>query len=72
MNSKEIKNAFAAAGIKVRVKAIRGNRFRICRLNDEAHNVEVSNAVAASLGLTDALGKPGATLLQPWEMVGNA
>lgn len=72
MNSQTIKAAFAEAGIKVRVKALRGNRFRICRLNDEAHDKAASVAVCASLGLKDSGGKLGGDFNQAHEMTTNA
>lgn len=71
MNSQAIKTAFTAAGIKVRVKTLRNNRFRVCRAADVAHGDE-SIALAASLGLTDCFGRPGADILQPHELVCNA
>lgn len=67
MNSQQVKAAFAAAGIKVRV-ADQGLKFRVCRLGEVAHDVQASNAVCASLGLTDCFGKLGGVLLQPHEM----
>lgn len=71
MNSKQIKEAFAAAGIKVRV-ADQGAKFRICRIVragvDAAHEA-ASQAVAGALGLTGTDGKPGGDIQQPHEMV---
>ncbi len=44
-----IKTAFAASGIKVRVKACRFS-FRVCTLDESAHT-EASLELARSLGL---------------------
>lgn len=63
MNSAEIKAAFAAAGIKVRVRAdawVGAQAFRVCRLNEVPHDEAVSKRIAAELGLTDILRVPGA------------
>ncbi len=60
MTSATIKAAFAAAGIKVRVRDLDA-KFRICTLSGEAHNQAASVAVASSLGMTDCLGRAGGT-----------
>lgn len=67
MTSNDIKAAFNAAGIKVRV-ANHGAKFRICVLGDKPHTAD-SQTVAASLGLTGTDGKPGGDIQQPHEMV---
>lgn len=67
MNSQQVKTAFAAAGIKVRV-ADQGPKFRVCRLGEVAHDLAASAAVAASLGLTDVLGALGGQLNQAHEL----
>ncbi len=67
MNSKQVRAAFAEAGIKVRV-ADQGLKFRIFRVGDVAHDLQASCAVAAEMGLTDCFGKLGGALLQPHEM----
>lgn len=72
MNSKQIKDAFKAAGIKVRVANF-GKMFRICRIEkpgvDLAHDQLESSKVAASLGLTDSIGNLGGQYNQPHELV---
>lgn len=72
MNSQQVKQAFAAAGIKVRVADL-GGKFRICRMAkpgaDLAHDLSASRAVAASLGLFDTAGRPGGQLNQKHEML---
>lgn len=72
MNSTQVKQAFAAAGIKVRV-ADMGAKFRICRIAgagvDVAHDQAQSSTVAASLGLYDTAGKLGGQFNQAHEMV---
>lgn len=72
MNSTQVKQAFAAAGIKVRVADL-GGKFRICRIAgagvDLAHDKEQSAAVAASLGLYDTAGKLGGQFNQAHEML---
>lgn len=67
MTSQEIKAAFAAAGIKVRVKACSRTYFRVCTLDGSAHG-PASQAAAASLGLRGADGRPGGLINQPHEM----
>lgn len=67
MNSKQIKQAFAEAGIKVRVAA-KLNKFRVCTLGDAVHDQEASKAVAVSLGFVDCFGKPGGNFNQLHEM----
>lgn len=68
MNSAQVKEAFAAAGIKVRVKDL-GGKFRICRIGDVAHVLADSNAVVSSLGLVDVFGKACGMLNQAHELV---
>ena len=58
MTSKQVKDAFATAGVRVRV-ADQRNKFRICTTSGEPHDIATSLAVAASLGMTDCLGRPG-------------
>lgn len=58
MTSNEIRNAFADAGIKVRVKSIAHGGFRVCTTNGSAHT-DASQSVLASIGCTTATGKPG-------------
>ena len=59
MNSKQVKEAFAAAGFRVRV-ADQGLKFRVCQLGDLPYaDTAAVKAVAASLGMTDVLGHPG-------------
>ena len=60
MTSSEVKAAFAASGIKVRVRNLR-EKFRICTLSEQPHDQKASIAVASSLGLTSVYGYPGGT-----------
>lgn len=71
MNSKQIKEAFAKNGVKVRVKAFDqayATRFRICVLNEVPHNKEQSITICTELGLVDCFGKGGGTFNQAYEM----
>lgn len=68
MNSLQIKAAFAASGIRVRV-ADQGLKFRVCTLGDVAFNKDAARAVAASLGLTDSLAVAGGQFNQAHELV---
>lgn len=67
MDSKTVKSAFAAAGIKVRVKAFPG-KFRVCRVGDLPHDAAASSAALAQIGLVDCFGRPGGNVSQPHEM----
>ena len=60
MTSSDVKSAFAAAGIKVRVRDLKTN-FRICTISGEPHDQAASLAVASSLGMTDCFGRAGGT-----------
>ena len=68
MNSQQIKSAFAASGIRVRVADL-GSKFRVCTLGDVAFNKEAARTVAASLGLTDCLAIAGGQFNQAHELV---
>lgn len=70
MTSNDIKTAFAAAGIKVRVKSLVRN-FRICTVDGSAHS-DNSQSIAASLGMTAANGRPGGSINQAHEMFAYA
>jgi hypothetical protein len=67
MTSNEIKNAFAAHGIKVRVKALNGRGFRVCTVDGSAHE-ERSQIAAASILLTNSAGQLGGFVNQAHEM----
>lgn len=69
MNSQQIKQAFQAAGIKVRV-ADQGLKFRICTVGDVAFNREAASAVAASIGLTNTTAVLGGQFNQAHELIG--
>ena len=69
MNSNQVKQAFKAAGIKVRV-ADQGLKFRVCTLGDTAFDRAAAVAVAASIGLTDVFATLGAQFNQAHEMIG--
>lgn len=68
MNSQQIKSAFAAAGIRVRVADL-GLKFRVCTQGDVAFDKSAAKAVAASIGLTDCLAIAGGQFNQAHEMV---
>ena len=68
LTSKDIKEAFKAAGIKVRVRDL-DNKFRICTLDETPHKPE-SFEVAKRIGLLNCWGLPGAIINQAYEMVG--
>ena len=69
MNSQQVKQAFQAAGIKVRVADL-GIKFRVCTLGDVAFNRAAAAAVAASIGLTDVLASLGGQFNQAHELIG--
>ena len=71
MNSQHIKTAFAAAGIRVRVKDL-GLKFRICPLRDTDpdFNQPAALAVGASLGLTSVLLEEGGQFNTTRELIG--
>lgn len=71
MNSNEIKTAFAAFGIKVRVKALNAGGFRICTVDGSAHGESSQNA-AASILMTTASGTLGGNINQLHEMFAYA
>jgi hypothetical protein len=66
MNSNDVKQAFKAAGLKVRV-ADQGQKFRICTTDRSAHTAAAID-LAASLGLKGSCG-PRPDIQQPHEMV---
>lgn len=57
MNSQTVKAAFAAKGIKVRVRDF-GLKFRICDASKALHG-DAMQAVAVELGFTSAAGNAG-------------
>jgi hypothetical protein len=67
MNAATIKNAFAAANIKVRVKTLNNSGFRVCTVDGSAHG-EASQKVAAELGMTNSAGILGGNINQAHEM----
>ena len=67
MTSADIKAAYAAAGIKVRIRNFTRN-FRVCTLDSTQFDHVAAAAVAASLGCTDVLGRPGCNFNQPHEL----
>jgi hypothetical protein len=67
MTSADIKAAYAAAGIKVRIRNFTRN-FRVCTVNSTRFDHVAAAAVAASLGCTDVLGRPGCNFNQPHEL----
>ena len=69
MNSQQVKEAFSAAGIKVRV-ADHGVKFRVCTASGAAFDREAASAAAASIGLTDVLAVPGGQFNQSHELIG--
>ena len=71
MNSQQVKAAFAAAGIRVRV-ADQGLKFRICPLRDTdpAFDQPAALAVGASLGLTSVLLEAGGQFNTTRELIG--
>jgi hypothetical protein len=69
MNSQQVKQAFAASGVKVRV-ADQGLKFRICRVGDIAHDKAQTLNIAAALGLTDVMAMPGGHFNQSHEFCG--
>jgi hypothetical protein len=69
MTSQQVKQAFAAAGIRVRV-ADQGLKFRVCTVNGASFDREVASAVAASVGLTDVLANLGGQYNQAHELIG--
>ena len=71
MTSDEIKTAFAAFGLKVRVKALYGRGFRICTIDGSAHG-EDSQKAAASIMMTTASGNLGGNINQLHEMFAYA
>jgi hypothetical protein len=71
MTANEIKAAFAAWNIKVRVKTLNGRGFRICTVDGSAHT-DVSQTIAASLGLTNSAGILGCFVNQAHEMFAYA
>ncbi|AKJ28805.1 hypothetical protein [Caldimonas brevitalea] len=69
MDSKQVKAAFGAAGIKVRV-ADQGLKFRVCTQNSEPYaDRAAAKRVAASLGLTDVFAAPGGQFSQSHELI---
>ena len=68
MTSSDVKSAFAAAGIKVRVRDLR-IKFRVCTVSGQPHDKKAAASVAASLGCTDVLGHSGAMFLQAHELI---
>lgn len=71
MTSNEIKSAFAAKGIKVRVKALHGARFRVCTIDGAPHTI-ASQAILAEIGCTDATGIFGGNVNQRHEIFTTA
>jgi len=69
MTSQQVKQAFAAAGIHVRVANQRLN-FRVCTVSGDPFDREAASAVAASIGLTDVLARPGGQYNQAHELIG--
>ena len=70
MNSQQVKEAFKAAGIAVRVADL-GAKFRICPASDKAADLGGSAvSVAASLGLTSSLCEAGGQFNTPRELIG--
>lgn len=57
LTSADVKAAFAAEGLKARVRDFKQN-FRICDVDRKQHEAIV-HRVAVSLGLTRVLGEPG-------------
>lgn len=68
MDSKQVKAAFAAAGLKVRV-ADQGAAFRICTTSGADLDQAAALAVTSCLGLTDVRGRADAGCFnQPHEL----
>jgi hypothetical protein len=57
VKSQDIVNAFAAHGLKVRVRDL-GRKFRICPRDGQAFDLERVSAIANGLGLTGPSGLP--------------
>ncbi|QIG67419.1 hypothetical protein EVB39_090 [Rhizobium phage RHph_TM3_3_9] len=71
MTSNEIKAAFAARNVKVRVKALRNGGFRICTIDGSAHG-PASQSIAAELRMTNSAGILGGNINQAHEMFAYA
>ena len=69
MNSQQVKQAFQAAGVKVRV-ADQGLKFRICTVSGAAFDRAAVAVAAAALGLTDVLARVGGNFNQAHEFIG--
>nr|DAF77071.1 MAG TPA: hypothetical protein [Caudoviricetes sp.] len=67
MTTDEIKKAFAAFGVKVRVKTLRAGGFRICTVDGSAHG-EASQQAAAFIKMTNSAGILGGNINQAHEM----